>query len=35
MSMKDFAKRTRQLAAQMYNATVAAAVDKAWKQVGL
>lgn len=37
MKMKDFANRTRKLALQMYRATpsIAAAVDDAWKQVGL
>lgn len=37
MKMKDFANRTRKLALKMYaaNPSVAAAVDNAWKQVGL
>lgn len=37
MKMKDFANRTRKLALQMYRATpsILAAVDDAWKQVGL
>jgi Zn-dependent metalloprotease len=37
MMMADFANRTRQVASQKYpaDASVAAAVDQGWKQVGL
>lgn len=35
MKMKDFAARTRSLAGSMFDKTVAGAVDKAWKAVGL
>ncbi|MEI6708235.1 MAG: M4 family metallopeptidase [Methylococcales bacterium] len=37
MKMKDFADRTRHVASQKYNTVpaIVAAVDKAWKQVGL
>jgi len=37
MKMKEFANRTRKLATQKYSAVpaIAAAVDQAWKQVGL
>jgi Zn-dependent metalloprotease len=37
MTMKDFADRTRAVAAQLYpgNAAIGAAVDGGWKQVGL
>jgi hypothetical protein len=37
MKMGDFANRTRQVAHQKFpgDASVAAAVDKGWKQVGL
>ena len=35
LTMKQFAARTRKLAAQLFDAGVKSAVDAAWKQVGL